>query len=276
MRIGVFILKKMLLVDLETQNYPVDSGIYEVACLVVEDYEIIDQLYLGREIEGYPGDRKWGFGFHNISRDDAYIKQFNDFILKYPYPIVAHNCSFDKKFLVYYEWVEKDYPFYCSIRAIRNEVPSLESYALGKLIPHFGLAETTQHRAFDDVMDLYELLSLVRPQKWVALGVKDYSKRGSKKNVPEIDLSISTTDILAEEKICFTGKSNYPRRTMQEIAVKNGAQISNTVTSSTTLLVVGSNAGSKLEKALANSISIISDEEFMEMLGLPGLDGDTA
>ena len=51
---------KMLLIDLETQNFPVESGIYEVACLVVENYEVVDQLYLGKEIPGlYRRKKVW-------------------------------------------------------------------------------------------------------------------------------------------------------------------------------------------------------------------------
>ncbi len=40
-------MEKMVLVDLETQNFSVESGIYEVACLAIVNYEIVDSLYLG-------------------------------------------------------------------------------------------------------------------------------------------------------------------------------------------------------------------------------------
>lgn len=96
----------MLLIDLETQSYAVESGIYEVACLVSEGYELIDELYLGKEIDGFTGSKKYGYGFYDISQDNEYIDAFRGFLSKYPYPIVAHNCPFDKKFLVYYGWVK--------------------------------------------------------------------------------------------------------------------------------------------------------------------------
>ena len=47
----MFILDKMLLIDLETQSFSVESGIYEVACLVVENFEVIDKLYLGKKYQ---------------------------------------------------------------------------------------------------------------------------------------------------------------------------------------------------------------------------------
>lgn len=276
-------MREMLLLDLETQSYPVESGIYEVSCLAIRDYEIVDQLYLGKEIDGYIGDKRWGYGFYDISEDEESIAKFQDFVLRYQYPIVAHNCGFDKKFLLYYQWVENDYPFYCSIRAIRRAVPSLDSYALDKLVSNFEIAEETKHRAMDDTLHLYELLKLIKPEIWLKVGKRDHTRKESKSSpkikariLSEIDLPIPTTDILAGEKICFTGKSDYPRYTMHEIAIKNGAEISGSVTSTTTLLVVGIKSGSKLDKALANDIPIVSDEEFMGMLDVRGLKNESA
>lgn len=90
------------------------------------------------------------------------------------------------------------------------------------------------------------------------------------RSLESIDLNIDTTKILDGEFVCFTGKSDYPRNTMLEIAIKNGAEMSNNITSKTTMLVVGLDAGSKLDKAQEKGISIISDEEFMRMLNLTG------
>lgn len=79
---------------------------------------------------------------------------------------------------------------------------------------------------------------------------------------------INHTNILDGQVVCFTGKSDYPRYTMQEIAIKNGAGVSNNITSKTTILVVGVDAGSKLDKAQAKGIPIMYDSEFMEILNL--------
>lgn len=279
-------MKRMLLIDLETQSFPVESGIYEVACLAVEDYEIVDSLYLSKEIDGYFAPRSYGYGYHDISQNDKYIIKFRDFLLDYPYPLVAHNCPFDKRFLLYYGWVDQDYPFYCAMRAIRRHERFLESYAMGELVKHFGIAEMTDHRAMSDVKNLYELLRIIRPREWIPVGVdapkrrvssrkptiKKVAKTKQRKHKPraveDIDLPIPNTEILAGEGVCFTGKSTYPRRIMQEIARKNGARLTNSITSKTTLLVVGVNAGSKLDRAEQKDIPIVSDEEFMRMLDL--------
>ena len=263
----------MLLIDLETQNFPVESGIYEVACLVIENYEIVDQLYLGKEIPEYTGEKMYGFGFYDISEDEEQIKKFKDFITKYPYPIVAHNCPFDRKFLVYYQWIADDYPAYCSMRAIRMADNTLGSYALHNLVKHYEICIRVEHTAMSDIDNVYKILKMVKPQTWLPIGTKlrgNWHSKVKPRALESIDLNIDTTNILDGEFVCFTGKSDYPRNTMLEIAIKNGAEMSNNITSKTTMLVVGLDAGSKLDKAQEKGISIISDDEFMRMLNLKG------
>lgn len=168
--LGGLALDKMVLIDLETQDFSVKTGIFEVACLAVEDYEIVDRLYLGKEIPGYTGKKNYGFGFYNISRDQECIRKFQAFMQKYPYPMVAHNCSFDRKFLVYYQWLPEDYPAYCSISAIKKADSTLGSYALNNLVRHFGVAEEVEHTAMSDIENLYKLLKILKPQTWKLLG----------------------------------------------------------------------------------------------------------
>lgn len=263
-------MEKMLIIDLETQSFPVESGIYEVACLAVENYKIVDKLYLGKEIEGYKGERIYGFGFHDISEDNESIEAFKNFVSKYNYPMVAHNCPFDKKFLTYYEWLPDDYPSYCSMRAIRNANKELESYKLKNLINFYKISEKPRHTALSDTESLFELLDTVKPTVWIPVGTRNRTGniKPKARELEDINLNIETTQKLIGENICFTGKSKYNRVTMEEIAIKNGAEISKNVIGSTTMLVVGLDAGSKLDKAQEKGISIISDDEFMNILNL--------
>lgn len=162
-------MKNMILIDLETQNFDVRTGIYEVACLVIEDYRVVDQLYLGKKIDGYTGSTRYGYGHHNICRDKECISQFKAFIAKYPYPLVAHNATFDRKFLLYYRWIDRNYPAYCSIQAIKRKIRYLPSYSLQNLIRHFHIAEEVDHTAMSDTMNLYKLLCVVKPEHWIPL-----------------------------------------------------------------------------------------------------------
>ncbi|MDD2422418.1 MAG: exonuclease domain-containing protein, partial [Heliobacteriaceae bacterium] len=177
-------LKDMILIDIETQDFNVEAGIFEVACLVVQDYEVIDQLYLGKEIEDWDRERVYGYGFYDISNDEAYVNTFKSFLDKYNFPLVAHNCPFDRKFLVYYDWIPVDYPCYCSMRAIRYSI-SLESYSLANLVRHFGISSEVTHKAFDDIMNVFEIIRVLKPKTWVKVG-----KRKTNKRCNTVDVSI--------------------------------------------------------------------------------------
>lgn len=256
----------MILIDIETQDFGVEAGIYEVACMVVRDYEVVDQLYLGIEIEDWEGERIYGYGFHNICDHQDSMNTFKSFIEKYELPLVAHNCPFDRKFLVYYNWITEDYPCYCSMRAIRNSLGDLGSYSLSNLVMHFNISDQVTHKAFDDVIHLLELLKIVKPETWFKVGQRTPSKTRNQVDVSLV--SYDRTNRLQGEVICFTGTSQYTRIEMQAIAKANGANISDKVTNNTTMLVVGENAGSKLAKAQEKDIVVIPDKDFMEILNI--------
>ncbi len=165
-------MNEMLIVDIETQDFPVESGIFEVACLAVKDYEIIDELYIGKKIDGYDGPTDYGRGFHNIAKDQESILRFRNFISKYQYPIVAHNCSFEKKFFLHYDWLKKDSDFYCSLRALRYEKLDVEKHTMAYLTKYFGVDNALSHTALSDAKALYEILSIVKPKKWLKIGEK--------------------------------------------------------------------------------------------------------
>jgi NAD-dependent DNA ligase len=171
---------------------------------------------------------------------------------------------------VHYDWIEENYPCYCSIRAIRYSVPNLESYSLKYLLNHYDIASEVFHVAEQDTKYLYDLLELIKPEKWIRLGerIERNTQKKSARKLKDIDLNVDTTEKLSGEVICFTGKSDYSRSIMQEIVIKNGAEVTNGITNKTTILIVGLDAGSKLDKALEKGISIISDNEFMELLSL--------
>ena len=68
-------------------------------------------------------------------------------------------------------------------------------------------------------------------------------------------------------KIVFTGKAEkFSRDEFTNLVRKYGGTPSDSVSKNTDILVVGENAGSKLEKAKTLGIKIITDKEFLEML----------
>ncbi len=69
------------------------------------------------------------------------------------------------------------------------------------------------------------------------------------------------------EKVVLTGTlQNYKRSEAAEIIEKNGGEVQSSVTSATTLVVAGENAGSKLDKAIKNGIKIIDENEFIALV----------
>lgn len=72
--------------------------------------------------------------------------------------------------------------------------------------------------------------------------------------------SVNKNDlILSGQIICITGSFDIPRNIIKELLEAKGAEVTNTVSKNTTLLLAGSDAGSKLEKAKQQGIKIEND-----------------
>ena len=68
--------------------------------------------------------------------------------------------------------------------------------------------------------------------------------------------------------VVITGKLNsLGRDEAEDLVFKNGGKAASSVSSKTSLLVCGENAGSKLSKAQSLGIKIISEEEFLNIVG---------
>ncbi len=73
----------------------------------------------------------------------------------------------------------------------------------------------------------------------------------------------------AGEMVVLTGKlSRMGRREAGDLIKKQGGEVQSSVTGKTTLVVAGEDAGSKLEKARAKGIPVISEEEFLKKAGV--------
>jgi DNA ligase (NAD+) len=78
----------------------------------------------------------------------------------------------------------------------------------------------------------------------------------------------TATGILTGKSFLFTGTLNrLTRQQAEALAEEQGAVIASGVSAKLNYLVVGEDAGSKLEKAKKiNSIHIISEDEFLQMV----------
>ncbi len=81
------------------------------------------------------------------------------------------------------------------------------------------------------------------------------------------DVERQKSDILSGKTIVFTGSlSNFSRDEAKEMAEKYGAKVASSVSSKTSIVVAGENAGSKLSQAEKLGISVISEEEFLNLI----------
>jgi hypothetical protein len=133
-------VQNMILLDIETMDFGVESGIYEVV-LTKHIAEIEDQtlIHLGM-----------GKGYADISGDASKREQFRNIINTYNFSVVAHNVPFDRKFLVHYGWLDEDHECYDSLRAIKYANPDLFSYSLKYLLSFYNIERPLTHVALDD------------------------------------------------------------------------------------------------------------------------------
>ncbi|WP_430053596.1 BRCT domain-containing protein [Priestia aryabhattai] len=266
-------MKNMILLDIETGYFDVDSGIYEVALLVIEEGKIVLTEHIA-EIENEASIHLgMGEGYTDISQNQLKKEQFRKVINTYNYPIVAHNVPFDRKFLVHYGWLDEDYECYDSIRAIKYANPHLFSYSLRYLLNFYNINCPLTHTALDDVRALYKVISQVNPTIWIPL----YKVSPKKfKNFVEATATVEgQSTVFQNKRIVFTGASPFPRILMKEIAAKCGAIVTGSVSSKTDLLICGEKPGSKLDKANELSIEVQTDEWFIDAVS-SNLDLETA
>ncbi|CAM4388622.1 hypothetical protein BAMA_10625 [Bacillus manliponensis] len=255
-------MQNMILLDIETRDFDVDSGIYEVALLVVEDGKIILSEHIAEVEDEASIHLGMGEGYADISESELHKERFRTIINTYKYPVVAHNVPFDRKFLIHYGWMDEEYECYDSIRAIKYANPHLFSYSLGYLLYFYNINRPLTHIALDDVKVLYEVILKASPTIWIPL----YKVSPKKfKNFVETTVNVEgQSTVFQDKRIVFTGASPFSRVLMQEIAKKCGAVVTGSVSSKTDLLICGEKPGSKLDKAKELEIEVQTDEWFID------------
>lgn len=255
-------MQNMILLDIETMDFGVESGIYEVAMMVIKDGGVLLTEHIAEIEDENLIHLGMGEGYRDISEDAQKKDRFRSIVNTYNYPVVAHNVPFDRKFLVHYGWLDEDYVCYDSVRAIKYANPDLFSYSLEYLLSFYNVERPLTHIALEDVKALHEVISKAKPDLWIPL----YKVAPSKlKNFVKATANVEgQSTIFAEKRIVFTGASSFPRVLMKEIASKCGAVVTGSVSSKTDLLICGDTPGSKLDKARELGVEIQPDEWFID------------
>lgn len=82
-------------------------------------------------------------------------------------------------------------------------------------------------------------------------------------------VATATSDRLAGKTVVVTGTlSRYSRDEIHKMIEREGGKASGSVSSKTSYLVAGESAGSKLEKARSLGVEVLSEDEFLALVGL--------
>jgi len=152
-------------------------------------------------------------------------------------------------------------------------IPNVGEHVARLLAKKFGSLENLMKAGRDDLLSIYE----IGPE--IAENVVAFFRE--KHNLDEIEkmrkAGVRATTAVEEKKeggplhgktFVFTGAlQNFSRDEAKAIVEELGGRASSSVSKSTDYVVVGENPGSKYEKAKKLGVKIITEEEFMEMIG---------
>ena len=125
-------------------------------------------------------------------------------------------------------------------------------------LPDIGPEIAASIRAFFENEANRELLARLK-----TLGVNPKSSLGQQKNQQQ-----AAQTPLSGRRIVFTGRLEHLTRGQAgDMAVKAGATVTDSISKKVDLLVVGEDAGSKLEKAKSLGIRVINEQEFIKLSG---------
>lgn len=226
--------------------------------------------------------------------DDIWYRIFDKYVSSHIF--IAHGAVFDltaiRKTLQFYNKNLPDLHFICT-QLMAKEL-GLSSESREDLCKYFNLCIETSHNAFSDVKDCYNIF--LKLHDLCGGEIKDFIKvhinqNYSRSKITE-DISVflqrqknkfkarkinnsHRNEVLdldfVDQKVTITGVfERFPEReTLAAIIQNRGAEIksSSNFAKSTTMLIVGNNAGSKkLEKAKRLGIKIINEETLYKML----------
>lgn len=141
------------------------------------------------------------------------------------------------------------------------------------LAEHFGSLENLMNASIEELMSIREIGPIV------ARSIREYFDSQANRKLIEklLSVKIEYEPIKKEVKkglplegksFVFTGTLNsFTREEAERIVIELGGKVSSSVSSKTDFLVVGSEPGSKLEKARKLGVKTINEEEFLKLTG---------
>jgi DNA polymerase-3 subunit epsilon len=161
-------MNKLVILDFETTGLsPAYARVIEVGAILIEDTKIVDKLsqlmYPGCSMPSFITDIT-GITNEMVKgkpSPEKFMPKLKEFIGNRP--ILAHNASFDQKFLISeMENVGKkvDNRFLCTLKLSRRLITNAPDYKLTTLVSHLKIKPPgiqQAHRALYDVMSTFQL-----------------------------------------------------------------------------------------------------------------------
>lgn len=129
-------------------------------------------------------------------------------------------------------------------------------------------------RFFDDPTLVFEIPQLNEPTQNGLLSFFE-DRRNRDLILKFLEASVCCTTVtptatsgpLVGKRIVFTGSLHIPRKEAEELVRRAGGETASAVSRNVDFVVAGENAGSKLEKARTLGLRVLSEQEFLGMLG---------
>lgn len=136
---------------------------------------------------------------------------------------------------------------------VYKTIQNLQKATISELVEIDDIAEITAtdiYHYFNDSLNKAELDELV--SNYISF--------------EDIASNIVSDGFFSGKKVVLTGTLSMPRSKAEELIEKQGGATSSSVTGQTDYVVVGENAGSKLDKAKKLGIRIITEAEFLDLI----------
>ena len=161
----------------------------------------------------------------------------------------------------------KNVPFANFIYALA--IPNVGTKTSKDLAKAFKTFDELKNATFDSLAEIRDVGEIM------AAGIFDFFQNANnihdinklfERGVKIIYENASGGKRLAGKKFVLTGTLSMPRLDAQKMIENEGGECSSSVSKNTDFVLAGENAGSKLEKAQALGVKIISEQDFWEML----------
>jgi len=144
-----------------------------------------------------------------------------------------------------------------------SQVGEETAYDISK---YFGSIEKISQAAFEEIESIYGVGPIVAKSLYEWFRDSD-----NKKLINNLLKQVKIEEVKAGQKLqgksfVFTGTLNMDRVAAQETVRRLGGEVSSSVSKNTTYVVVGENAGSKLEKAQQLGVAVINEEDFLTLV----------